>query len=84
MNAWEAEPPKRGITIERVYTTPHALEDVVSAMDKDMLLLLRINRQYSASVPHCAWLVRHWMRTKLQINLKYGCRPTEFIAYFYL
>jgi len=84
MNAWEAELPQRRHTIEVTHRLMKPLASLARTMDAETMLVLRIRRHYSESVPIVAWLVAEYVHTHTGIRLRYGCRPTQFVAYFWL
>jgi hypothetical protein len=84
MNAWEAELPSRRHTIEVTHGKMKPLVPLAQAMDPETMLVLKIRRHYSESVPIVAWLVADYVYNHTGIRLRYGCRPTQFVAYFWL
>lgn len=84
MNAWEAELPSRRHTIEVTHGRMRPLASLAKTMDTETMLVVKIRRHYSESVPIVAWLIADYVYNHTGIRLRYGCRPTQFVAYFWL
>ena len=84
VNAWEAELPRRKHTIEHIHRLMKPVARLAETMDADTMLVLHIRRHFTESVPIVAWLVSDYVYNHTGIRLKYGCRPTQFVAYFWI